>query len=270
MNNQKEIESWLKETEKTAQRWTCEYQLSQSTVMQQNSGGHFAMSVTKATYPRAMKLLRLLIRRFQKEGWSLDVSGTGHMEPASAVIVDGERIPFKIREKHTRVVERSGMWTSNVLKADGRLAVEFYKNGFSHQCKEYADTPYTKAEDKIDDMVVWLRKASVSVREDRLERERWQEENRERERIRQEREAMVKRRVETVQSVMKDFRRYRKAVEIREFCEALRLASHGDEGCETKVRTALEVADWLDPTVDYTDNLLEGRISLDTLLNMLG
>lgn len=268
---QSDIEQWIRETEKIAKRITCETQLSSSLVYQQNSSGHFAMSVTPRTFDRAMRLLRQLIGRFEKEGWAFSVEGSGGSEPASAVMVEGERIPFKIREKHTRVQEKSGSRISSTLKPNGQLAVEFYIRWSFKPSRIYRDSDSSKVEEIIDDMVEWLKLACKKVREDRIESERWQAEMEEKYRIEKELESRRKNRINEVKSVMLDFRRFQKARELREYSQALkRHLFNLPVDCSNKIQTALEIADWIDPLTEYEDPLLSEKISIKDLLLMLG
>ena len=259
---------WLKATEKTALRWTCDRQITQSIVREQNSKGHFSLSVTKVTIDRAMKLLRMLIERFEREGWTLDVNIDGHFdEPASVVIMDGERIPFKIREKHRMVAGKLYSWTTHSWIPDGRMAVEFYWR--RHNPKEFSDTEYTVVEDKLDDIVAWLRKAFIKVRDERLEMERYHREMEERERQRKELENRRKERIRDVNAVIMEFRRYRKACELREFCSALESVRDGSEELAAKIRTTRAIADWIDPFSDYEDELLSGVMTVDDVVGKL-
>lgn len=252
-------------SEQHAIKYCAENSRGSITYENQMRKGYLSMSVSTKNVKRAIKLLQQIILKFYDAGFSLTVEYDKYRKPASAVIVDGEYIPFRIREKMDKQQVMRNGYSENRLVPSGIMSFELYAGYCGWKpSKVYTDTTCIKMEDRLDDIVPYLIEVVKELKEikQRYELERQQEE--EKHRLDEERKRRVEAKLQIVGYVMKDIKRYEKAKLIREYCDAI----------EPKVKNtkyygmlliARSFADWINPTVDYVDEDFAEFVDLSTL-----
>ncbi len=223
------------------------------------------MSVSTKTVKRAIGILDRVVRELFKAGFSLTVEDDRHLSPASAVLYDGEVIPFRMKEIQVSKLEKNDLYPSHILVPTGRLVLELYA-GYSdtHPSKLFSDTEYTKLEDKVQEIVPYLKHA---VQESKRKSEqavilyRQQEEELRRKR---EHEQEIIQRAEQLKSILRDIRLYNRAQIIRNYCDQVEPSVSSTDYLK-KIEIARRFADWIDVTVDYTDELTEKYCESDLL-----
>lgn len=241
-----------------ANKWRIDSGVNRGYLFQrQIETGFLSMSVSAKTVKRAIGILEQVIRELFKAGFSLTVEGDGHRSPASAVLYEGEVFPFRIKEIQVSKLEKNDWHPSHVLVPTGRLVLELY-TGFSntHPSKLFSDTEYTKLEDKVQEIVPYLKRAvqeSKRKSEQAVALYRQQEEELRRKR---EHEQAIKQRSERLRSILRDIRLYNRAQIIRNYCDKVEPLVSSSDYLE-KIEIARRFADWIDVTVDYTDELSE-------------
>ena len=265
-----ELDTWLRKSEAHARKYPTDYgQITQGMMRMHNEQGYLAIAVSTAMIPRAMKILESFILKLYNAGLSVTVDDKPHFHcPGSAIIVDGEHIPFKVREKQYRTTTSSYGTDYRTTKPSGLLEIEIYGADSSWKpSKAYTDTEYTKLEDKLDDIIPYLRKTAVHVRERRLEDEQWQRKRHEEERIRKEHESQIDARAKTAMNILKIISQYRKACTLRGYCDIMEEKFPKEEFADM-IAVARSVADWIDPTLAHEDELLSERYSVENFLSI--
>ena len=254
--NKLNLGALLDKSEKHAIEYSADYRTCSTLFKHQLEDGYLSMTVSTKNVKRAIRLLKEIILKFYDAGFSITVIGKGYKIPSSAFIINGETIPFRIREKMDRQKVMRNGYLSNVLVPTGIMSFELYAGFFEWKpSKVYTDTTCFKLEDRIEEMVPYLIDAVKELKEikQRYELERQQEE--EKHRLEEERMKKAEVKLQIVEYVMKDIKRYEKAKLIREYCDAI----------EPKVKStkyygmlqiARSFADWIDPTVDFIDEQL--------------
>ena len=75
-------------------------------------------------------------------------------------------MPFRIREIQVSQPNRRDSYPSRILVPTGKLGLELYAGYFELKpSKLFADTDYTKLEDKIDDIVPYLKEAIFELKQ---------------------------------------------------------------------------------------------------------
>ena len=254
--SQGEVPSLLKKSEKHAIEWSIERDDNRNFYERQTEVGYLSMSVSSKTVKRAIGILERLISQFYEAGFALTVDRNNYHSPASAILSEGEIVSFRIREKQVSQPNKKDSYPSRILVPTGKLELELYAGYFDWKpSKLYADTDYTKLEDKIDEVVPYLKKAIDELKEIHLREEIQRQEQEERARKQKEHEQALEERAKQVKSILRDIRLYDRARIIREYCD--KVEPFAAQGYLKKIELARRFADWIDVTVDYTDELSE-------------
>lgn len=246
----------LKRSEKHALEWSIERGAGNQFYHRQIEDGFLSMSVSSKTVKRAMRILEQVISRFYEAGFALTVERNRYSTPASAVIIDGEVAPFRIREIQVSHPNRKDNYPSRILVPTGKLVLELYAGYFEWKpSKLYADTEYTRLEDKIDDIVPYLKGAIFEMKQIHAIEEERRKRQEEEKRLREEHEQRIHERAAQVKSIIRDIRLYDRARVIRDYCDMVEPIATQDY--LRMIEVARRYADWIDVTVDYTDELSE-------------
>lgn len=245
----------LKRSEKHALEWGIERGAGNQYYHRQIEDGFLSMSVSSKTVKRAMRILEQVISRFYEAGFALTVERNRYSTPASAVIIDGEVAPFRIREIQVSHPNRKDNYPSRILVPTGKLVLELYAGYFELKpSKLFADTEYTKIEDKIDDIVPYLNTAIRELKQIHYREEEQRIQRAEEARKQKEYKQSLEARANQVMSILKDIRLYERARIIQDYCD--KVEPHvKSETYLKKIELARLYADWINPTVDYVDEL---------------
>lgn len=260
-----ELDALLKKSEAHASTCTMENYNTSSLVREQNQAGYLTIAVSPKMVKRAVKVFEMFLKRMFKEGFTLilDCERFYHC-PASAIVVDGEAIPIRVKEKlaYTTTVDSYGV--NRHSHSSGELVVEIYTSG-RHPSKVLTETAESKWDELFDSVVPYLKKASIRLKAARLEYEEWRRRIDGQERLRKEHEQKIKDRASLAKSILEDIWLYNRAEVIRRYCNMVEKKTLTEEYLK-KVEVARAFADWLDPTVDYEDELLSERYNASDFL----
>lgn len=259
-----ELNEILKLSEEHARNCTIDHYLTNSIYEMQIEKGFLTIAVSSKMVKKAVKLFEVFIKRMYREGFSLTLNCHSHYHcPASAIIVDGEEIPVRLKEKRKLVDRKDDLLGSKQFVPTGVLAIEIYGGTRWNVTRVLEETEDNKWTAIFDSVIPYLYKAAASIKKDRLEREAWYQKMVEEERRRKELEQMVKDRVSLVKNIMQDVRLYEKAGIIRQYCDT---ASRKGVCSDDKLALAMQFADWIDPTIDYTDEILSEKYKPEDFL----
>lgn len=261
-----ELESVLKRSEEHALTCTIDYGTSLGIYRRQIAKGFLTLAVSSKMMKQAIKVLDILLRRMYKEGFSLVLDCDTHIHcPASALVIDGELIPIRLKEKRAVQFDYSGKWKYSRYVPTGVLALEIYGGTSSNYTKVLEETKNQKWEDSFEKIIPYLRGAAKRIKADRLETEAWRRKMEEQHRLRKEHEKLITERASVVQSIINDVMLYERAEVIRKYCDIAEERISSDE-YKDKIAVARQIADWIDPSVDYEDEILSEKYSVNDFL----
>ena len=182
-----ELNGILIKSEAHAMRCTIDRGITYRVFEEQIQKGYLTVSATTKMVKKAISLFGLFLRRMYKEGFTLFLECREFYHcPASAIIVDGEIIPIRVKEKHAFVMINSGSRKHKTLVPSGKLAIEIYGGTRLNATRTLVKPEGGKWEVIIDDVIPYLHEAASRIRKERLLREEWRRKNDEAERIRKE------------------------------------------------------------------------------------
>ena len=262
--NFSELNAILMKSEQHALTCTIDYGISKGIYRRQVQKGYLTLSVSSTMVKKAIKLYENFFKRMFKEGFSLSLECRAHFNcPASAVIVDGEEIPVRVKEM--RELKRISVGYNQYVPI-GLLAIELYGGTTWKATKTLVETEKYKWSEVIENVIPYLRSAAARIKKDRLETEAWQQRMREEELKRKEHRKMIEDRASVVKQIMKDVWLYEKAEIIRKYCKFAEQKMVCSDAYKEKMSVAMQIADWIDPTIDYTDEILAERYKVEDFL----
>ena len=261
-----ELPAILKKSEAHASTCTIDYGTTSGIYNKQIEPGYLTMSVSSRMLKQATKLYEVFLRRMFKEGFSLILDCDAHYNcPASALVVNGEVIPIRVKEKLAFTVKydiRSSYRQSN---PSGVLALEIYGGTTRNITKTLTEKKDASWEQLFDDVIPYLRNASERIKVARLALEEWRRKMDEAQKEREAREKLVKDRADAAKSIIEDILLYERAETMRRYCDMVERMECTDEYRES-LGIARSVADWIDPTTEYVDELLSTKYDVDDFL----
>ncbi len=214
------------------------------------------MSVSSKTIKRAMSILECVILKFYDAGFELTVDRDRYRAPASAILYDNEIVSFRIREKQVSQMRTDNGYPTRILVPTGKLELELYAGYFEWKpSKLFADTDYTTLEDKIDDIVPYLKTAIEELKRIHQAEEERRIRQEEEKRLQKEHMQVIQARAALLKSILQDILLYEKAMVIRDYCDKIEPSVKSEDYLE-KIKVARSFADWINPTTNYKDELL--------------
>lgn len=249
-----ELQSILKRSEEHALTCTIERGYSPGIIRLQIEKGFLTISVSSKMVKQAINVFELFLRRMYKEGFSLILNCDVYFHcPASAIIVDGEMIPIRIKEKR-------------VAGDNGVLVLEIYGGTSKRVTKVLEGTKNQQWEASFEKVIPYLHSAANRIRKDRLKWEAWRRRMDEQERIRKEHEKMITDRASIAKSILNEVMLFKRAETIRQYCDIVERRMCMEVHNE-RTAIARQIADWIDPTVDYIDEILSERYVVEDFLD---
>lgn len=266
------LERLLDDSEKHAFEVANDKGFSNHIYFRQFEAGYLSISATTQTIPRAIDVFGALIRRFVEEGFSYTVDYNPSFQyPSSAVIIENIPIPMRIKEKfaYERKEKKNNLgYSPQRVIPSNSLSFEIF-DGY-RACRKFRDTERLTLEERFDEIVSYLRKEAQQRKKEmeEAEKRRLIEEQRRIERL--ELKKQIKERVNLAESIFEDINLFEKARMIREYCVRFRsIVPEMSERNRLKLEVAESIANWIDPTVDYQDELLAMEYTEESILEEL-
>lgn len=229
--------------------------------------GYFA-NVSKNEKDRCMKVLSTIYYAIEELG--------GKINSDFSMQIRGERLNIEIEELKDKI-------NHELTKEEAKKLLEYedekkrYSYAYKPQIRKYdyvhngklkitfesreyiKETDKVKLEDKLGDVIVKLYDKSERIRVERVTRE--EEAKRREEERRREVEFKSRRKEEAIKTIdlVNKAEDYRIACEIRNYIKAVELKEELDEDMKKWIEWANKKADWFDPIVDASDELLGKR-----------
>jgi hypothetical protein len=254
-----QLKTALRSSETHAKTYAVKYYNIPSNYRKQNEPGFLAISASPKKVKEAAKMLGIFLTRLIQQGASIDLDTPGsHGRPSSSLVLEGNYFPVRIKETFAYQEVKYSNRTSSLSKPTGSFVIEIYKGGSFRPSKTITANNEEELPYKADSIFLYM-KAEVEYdkahrEENELKWKQWQEA----ERRRQEEERMLEERADMAKAVIKDIRLFERAETMRKFCIIAEQRSSSEE-YKKALAIARSVADWIDPTTDYTDPILAHR-----------
>lgn len=204
-------------------------------------------------------MLGLFLTRLIQQGVSIDLASPGSYGcPASALVLEGDHYPIRIKELFAYQEVKDKYGTSTEKRPTGRLVIEIYRGTRYRPAKTITANNDEEWPEKAESVILYMKARIEEYNAHKAEYELWQKQREEEERIRIEKERILQERADTAMGVIEDIRLFERAETMRKYCD---IAEHRSSSEEYKkaIAVARSVADWIDPTTDYIDPILAQR-----------
>ena len=232
----------------------------------QKEPGFLAISVSPKKVKEAVRVYEIFLCRMIQEGYTVDLeSSTSYRKPSSAIVVDGKAFSIRVKEKYAYQPGSGGIWTSQTSAPTGVLTLEVYGIGSDKPARVLTASNDAEWEMKANDIIPYLKDA---VEQDKIRskesKKYWKQREKE-ERIMKERVRMRQERAEKAKSIIEDIRLFERAETMRKFCDIAAQRTQSEE-YKQAIEVARSVADWIDPTTDYTDPILAKKYDVSDFI----
>ena len=255
----KDLKALVKRSEEHARECPLEYGTSPMCFNHRITKGYLSIVVTSNNVGRAAKVFGDLIKYlYDRSGYSFTVDNDSfYHQPPSAIIVDDIAIPIRIKEKEEMRINVKGKYPHRFHMATGRLSIEIYSStSVVASPKAFVVPTNGGLEERFDEIAKYLKQASERLKDYLAKELAWHMKQEEERQQREDHLDRLQQREDAVLSVFNDMELYMKAQMIRKYCSLAQTMFPTAE-YQAKTSAALEIADWIDPTIDYTDELDE-------------
>lgn len=212
---------------------------------------------------RALSIYDAVIKQLFQRGYSVEVTQHG-----TIAIVQGIRIPLRLREKDKRVLNtnKKYAWDQYDYIPTGNLVFVIELRAWRR--KEYYDTEYVKLEEKTDKIVENIIKQGVDEREWEIRSEINRKLEEERKQLELERKKRTNTELEKFNAILIQQNRWHQAQIMRDYLNHyenyFQNLNQLDEQKKEWLEWARKKADWYDPFIELNDVVME-RIDRDKL-----
>ena len=235
-----------------------------SRFQEQIEPGYLSISTSPRRVKKAIKVYKIFLTRMLQEGFYISMEHGDYHTPASAIMVDGESFPVRVRETFCITPAKSSFET-RTSKPSGKLVLEIYHGFCSKPSKVISATSDAEWAEKANAIIPYLRALVEQWKIQRIEDEPWERQEEEEERKREEKEKIISERAEKALSVLEDIRLFERAELMRKYCDIAMARASSEEYKET-LTIARSVADWIDPTLDYEDEILAEKYDAEDFI----
>lgn len=219
-----------------------------------NQGETFDFAVGKRSLQRAKLILDTFIKAVEKRG--IEVI---NREGSTYLLISDEKLQIRLWEKSRFIENDENRHGYRDQELTGELFIQYIKFG-RYAEKQWGDTAHTKLEDKLGRVIGSLEYLGRKEHEERIEREAYWEEQKRRDANIKEQNSRKETEFNNFMLLLDQSSRWEKAQSIRAFVshvEANPDASiEGIENPQEWIQWAKGKADWYDPTVNSSDELL--------------
>ncbi len=217
--------------------------------------GGLDIAVTPNNINRALRFMDTVIKLLRRRGHVVTIKNN-----STYAIVEGEEIQIKLREKIKRETnpDSKSFWDRYQYHPSGLLS--FRLEHFSRRYKIIDGK--LLLEERLPRIIARLENLGQVLKQERIEREKYWAEQKEKERIRQEHLKRKEKEIQDFKALLKKAQRWDKAETIRRFIEAS-ISRASEKGiCSDEQKSwyewAMKKADWYDPFIEAEDELMRG------------
>jgi hypothetical protein len=218
-----------------------------------NSRGYLSIRVSSKNIHRALIFMDTLIKVLKQRGHSVTIEND-----TTYFIIEGEKIPICCREKETRVLVKGNGYDYHTNKLTGLLSLKVDE---SYSKKEWTEGKKT-IEQMLPKILVELEHMGKKLKEERIEREKYWEEEKEKDRIAKEIHDRKEKELKNFLDILKNAKRHVNSQKIRRYADELERFSLEkgplSDDMKTKIEWIRNKADWLDPFIEAEDEWMKG------------
>ncbi|WP_153042738.1 hypothetical protein [Rufibacter ruber] len=216
-------------------------------------GEYLNIRISPANINRALRFMDALVKSLKLRGYQIRIT-----RYSTLAVVEGEEFEISLREKLTRIIEKTTRWGSHSYAPSGIL---IFKIGPNYRSKEWRDGKQL-LENYLTDIIATLELKGQKEKEARIQRQFKEKERQERDRIQREYEQLQEKELLRFKNLLQQAQQWKQAKILREFITDR--ASHAMNNKNNTVdltewiNWANQKADWYDPTMPCIDDLLNG------------
>jgi hypothetical protein len=218
-----------------------------------SSSGYLSISVSPKNLHRALIFLDTLIKVLKQRGHSITIE-----QNTTYFIIEGEKIPICCREKYARVLVKGTYSDSFDNKPTGLLSLKVDE---SYSTKEWTEGKKT-IEQLLPKIIINLDLLGKKLKEERIERERYWAEQKEKDRIAKEFYDRKEKELKNFLEILKNAKRHDNSQKIRKYADELERFSieNGSlsDNMKEKITWIRKKADWFDPFIEAEDEWMQG------------
>ena len=218
-----------------------------------NSSGYLNIRVSPKNIHRALLIMDTLIKVLKQRGHSVTIEYN-----TTNFIIEGEKIPICCREKQTRVLVKGTYYDSYDNKPTGLLSLKVDE---SYSKKEWTEGKKT-IEQLLPKIIIDLELMGKKLKEERIERERYWAEQKEKDRIAKEIHDRKEKELKNFLEILKNAKRHDNSQKIRKYADELERFSieNGSlsDDMREKIQWIRKKADWYDPFIEADDEVMDG------------
>lgn len=224
--------------------------------------------ISNELLPRVFRILDALFRQVESLGGtvndnlSLKIRGeTVHMEISEAQDVVDHVLTKE--EAQALLVYKDAKRRSSFASEPQIRKHDYVFNGRLRICvrehRYFRDSEKSNVESRLDELLIELYEQSEVIKQKRLAAEEAERKRQEEEKLREERLERYNKEVEKTVALMNIVRDYDMACKIRAFAASLESCEEKDEKVAVLIDWVKKKADWFDPSVARTDEILGDR-----------
>lgn len=218
-----------------------------------NSSGYLSIRVSPQNIHRALIVMDTLIKALKQRGHIVTIEYN-----TTYFIIEGEKIPICCREKQTRVLVKGTYSDSYDSKPTGLLSLKVDE---SYSKKEWTEGKKT-IELLLPKIVYELELMGKKLKEERIEREKYWAEQKEKDRIAKEIHDRKEKELKSFLEILKNARRHDNSQKILKYADDLERFSQEkgplSDDIKEKIAWIRKKADWYDPFIEAEDEIMEG------------
>jgi hypothetical protein len=207
--------------------------------------------VTQKNVSRSLRFLDTLIKALRKRGHDIACE-----KDNTNVIIGHERIHISLKEKLSRDVTISGRYPAHVSVPTGDLSFKIEAGYIRREMSDGRE----KLEQKLPSIIAKLEVEGARLKEETIKREKEKAEREERERIEREHKERRQKALCHFSDLYYKSQQWRKVALIRDYINDVETKARSNSNLTEEliewISSARKKADWFDPALNITDELL--------------
>ncbi|MEP6263002.1 MAG: hypothetical protein ABJ092_15605 [Gillisia sp.] len=217
--------------------------------------GGIAVSVSDNLLPRTLRIIDTLVKALKARGHTFSF-----VYNRSYIVISGIEIALRFREKHKRVEYVSDYgWKRSKLESLGLLTLI---TGEYSSKKEWNETKTISLEKKLSQIIAFLELTAKEKLNWKIESDKREKEREEKEEIERHKAEIRALEVKKLKDLIALSRQWHEVQKLRKFLTSLDKESTKKDIFIPEIKELInfgrEKADWLDPTIEKEDEILEG------------
>ncbi|WP_423820202.1 hypothetical protein V5739_07130 [Salinimicrobium sp. TIG7-5_MAKvit] len=219
------------------------------------SYGKISVSASEKIFSRSLRIIHTLVEAIKARGHTFSF-----IYHRSYIVINGIELVLRFREKQKRIqiIEESG-WKSSKLEPLGLITLI---TGEYSARKEWNESENLPIERKLSQIITYLEIAAEEKFRLKTINDKILKERRVQEKLEQERAEIREAEVNKLKDLIAQSRQWYEAQKLREYLNYLSkvssMKSESQPEIEDLIQFGLDKADWLDPTLNKKDDILEG------------